>query len=105
MLETTFVRPEKFCFPKKPEMISSIQSIENYFIQIAFILYDDILERNQDLFGNFSSFTMASVLISMIKTKEGGPQWATTRLQGVQLELKNDTGPALVRCHHRLHMT
>ena len=54
MLETTFVRPEKFCFPKKPEMISSIQSIENYFIQIAFILYDDILERNQDLFGNFS---------------------------------------------------
>ena len=87
-------------------MISSVQSIENYFIQIAFLLYDDILERNQDLFGNFSfvlkavlqSF-MASVLISLIKTKEGGPQWATTRLQGVQLELKNDTGPALVRCH------
>ena len=47
----------------------------------------------------FRSFTMASVLISLIKTKEGGPQWATTRLQGVQLELKNDTGPALVRCH------
>ena len=26
-------------------MIDSIQGIENYFIQIAFILYDDILER------------------------------------------------------------
>lgn len=86
-------------------MISSVQSIENYFIQIAFLLYDDILERNQDLFGNFSFVLniavlqpfMGSVLISLIKTKEGGPQWATTRLQGVQLDLKNDTGSALFR--------
>jgi len=97
--------PVKFRFPKKSEMISSVQSIENYFIQIAFLLYDDILERNQDLFGNFSFVLniavlqpfMGSVLISLIKTKEGGPQWATTRLQGVQLDLKNDTGSALFR--------
>ena len=57
----TSLWPEKFCFPKKPEMINSVQSIENYFIQIAFLLYDDILERNQDLFGNFS-FVLKPVL-------------------------------------------
>ena len=39
------------------------------------------------------------VWISLLKPKDGGPQWASQRLQGIQLERKNDTGIELVRYH------
>ena len=55
LLETT-LWPKKFCFPKKPEMISLVQDIENHFIQVAFLLYDDILERNQSIRHFFENF-------------------------------------------------
>ena len=39
------------------------------------------------------------VWISLLKPKDGGPQWASKRLQGIQLERKNETGIELVRYH------
>ena len=35
---------------------------------------------------------MGPVLSFFRKTKTGAPQWASKRIQGVQLDLKNDTG-------------